>query len=164
LAPGVPVLVRDAFVAGNGSMLGAVLGIKTVVDVRGTPQMASAGLQRYLGETQWFPTALLPSQGVRWDAINASTARATIAAAATTVSLEFRFGADGMIESTFAPDRVFDDGKSAPTPRPWTARNLRYETHDGMKVPAQAVTEWTFPSGPYEYWRGRIERIEFEYQ
>jgi hypothetical protein len=162
MAPGVPVLVRDAFVAGSGSMRGAVLGLVTVVAVEGKPHIAAAALQRYLGEAAWVPTALLPSQGVTWTAIDDSTARATITAGATPAKLEFRFGPDGLIASVFAPDRIFDDGKNPPVPRPWTARILRYATYHGMPLPAEAVTEWQLPTGAYQYWRGKLASIEFD--
>jgi hypothetical protein len=44
MAPGVPVLVRDGFVAGRGSMTASVLGIRRVVSIEGTPAIASGAL------------------------------------------------------------------------------------------------------------------------
>jgi hypothetical protein len=64
MAPGVTALVRDGFVDGAGSMLAKVMGLITVADSHDTPALAVGALQRYLGEAVWFPTALLPSQGV----------------------------------------------------------------------------------------------------
>lgn len=159
MAPGVPVLVRDGFVAGQGSMRAAILGLFTVAETRGTPAIAAAALQRYLGEAAWFPTALLPSQGVRWTALDASRARAEIEASGTRVALEFRFRQDGLIAEVFAPDRGFDDGRHPPVPRPWTARHLAYEERQGMKVPSDSVAEWQLPEGVFEYWRGRPEEV-----
>ena len=160
--PGIPVLVCDGFVEGAGSMRGAVLGVVPVVSVEGTPEVAAAALQRYLGEAAWFPTALLPSQGVTWVPIDDERARATISAHTTTVSLEFSFGQDGLIASVFAPDRTYDDGTNPPVPRPWMARILRYEERHGMKIPAEAFVAWQLPDGPFQYWRGRPEQVEYE--
>lgn len=163
MTPGVSVRVRDGFVEGEGSMHGAVLGLVTVVDKAGTPDMAAAALQRYLGEAVWLPTALLPSQGVSWSAIDESRALATMTGGATTTSVEFRFGADGLVASIFVPDRLYDDGKNPPSVHPWQGRNLRYVPMHGMMVPDDSVVEWLLPQGAYAYWRGRPTAIDYEY-
>jgi hypothetical protein len=162
MAAGLTVRVRDAFVDGRGSMFGAVLGIVPVVNGRDTPSMAVASLQRYLAEAPWFPTALLPSQGVRWVAVDDSTARATLGTGSIVTSVEFRFGADGSIASVFVPDRLYDDGRSEPARRPWLGRNLSYERRHGMLVPGEAIAEWLLPQGPYGYWRARPTLLDYE--
>jgi hypothetical protein len=48
------------------------------VDQRGTPEPAQVELMRYLAKAVWYPTALLPRQGVRWDLIDEATARASL--------------------------------------------------------------------------------------
>jgi len=163
MVPGVPIFVRDSFVDGRGSMRGAVLGLVPVVDVDGTPTVASGALQRYLGEAAWLPTALLTRQGVSWTAIDDARARATITAGGTTVSLEFRFDAEGRNVSVFAPDRFYDDGKGEPVARPWEARSLAFGEHEGVIVATEAVAEWHLPSGTFTYWRGRPTKVEYRY-
>ncbi len=160
--PGLPILIRDGFVAGQGSMVGKLAGLLTVVDRAGTPEIAAAALQRHLGETIWFPTAFLPSQGVVWTAIDDSRALATLSSGGVTTSVEFRFGPDGLVASAFVPDRIFDDGKQPPAPLPWQARNLRWGRIQGLLVPTESVAEWLFPTGPFAYWKGGPTAIEFE--
>ena len=163
MAPGIRVFVRDAFVGGAGSTRGKVMGLLTVVDSHDTTEIAVAALQRYLGEAVWFPTALLPSQGVKWEPVDDSRARASVSGGGVTATLEFRFGADGLVASAFAPERMFDDGKSAPTRHPWRARNLRYGEFNGFRVPVDSAVEWLFATGPYAYWRGQPAKIEYEF-
>jgi hypothetical protein len=163
MAPGMPVLVRDGFVGGAGSMHGAIWGLWPVVDAEGTPAIAAAALQRYLAEAAWLPTALLPSQGITWTAIDETRSLATIRGGSITTSVEFRFGADGLIQSIFVPDRIFDNGKDPPAPHPWQGRNLNYQEQQGIKVPNDSVVEWLFPTGTFAYWRGRPTHIEYEY-
>ena len=163
MAPGIRVFVRDAFVGGAGSMRGKIMGLVTLVDSHDTTEIAVAALQRYLGEAVWFPTALLPSQGVKWEAIDDSRARASVSGGGVSATLEFRFGADGLVASAFAPERTFDDGKSAPAAHPWRARNLRYAEFSGFTVPADSTVEWLFATGPYAYWRGQPAKIEYEF-
>src|SRR3712207_6139748 len=66
--PGLPVRVHDAYVAGEGILHASLLGLFPVVDMRGTSDVAEGELMRFFAEAAWYPTALLPSQGVRWEA------------------------------------------------------------------------------------------------
>jgi hypothetical protein len=161
-APGIPVLVQDALVNGKGSMHGAILGLIPVVDVKNTPTIAVSALLRYLAEAVWFPTALLPSQGVKWSAIDDERARASLTVGAVSVSVVFRFGADGLIASVFSDERTFD-GEEPPAKRPWEGALLRYEERNGVKVPIEATVQWILPSGAFQYWRGRPVEIDYEY-
>ena len=162
MAPGLRVRVRDALVEGNGSMRGAVMGLVTVVDKAGTPEMTRASLQRYLAEATWFPTALLPRHGVQWTAIDDSRALATLCAGGVSASVEFRFDAGGRPTAIYGPARLYDDGKSPPSMHPWQGRNLTFATHEGVLVPDHAIVEWMLPGGPYAYWKGHPVTISYE--
>jgi Family of unknown function (DUF6920) len=153
MAPGIGVFVRDAFSDGQGSMHGSILAVKTVVESGGTPQMAEAALMRYLAEAPWFPTALLPSQGVRWTRLSDSAARATLTAGKTTASLDFRFGGDGLLLGCEA----LRENDKLHAKFPWGARSFHWIQRDGMKVPSEAEVFWTLPTGSFAYWRGEIE-------
>jgi hypothetical protein len=160
MAPGLDVRVRDALVAGRGSMLGRVAALVTVVDVKGTADIASGALHRYLAEAVWVPMALLPSAGVQWFAIDDSTARAKLGAGATSVSLDFHFGTDGLVERVFTPARMRDvAGRGVPTP--WEGRFTRYEWRRGFLVPTEGEVAWLLPTGRQTYWRGRVTDIEY---
>lgn len=162
MAPGLPVFVCDGFVAGSGSMRGRIAGLVPVVNRGGTKELAAAALQRHLAEALWFPTALLPSQGVSWEPIDDRRAKATLRSGGVTASVEFPFGADGLVEEAFVAARLFDDGKGAPVPYPWRARILSWREAGGFKVPAEAVAEWLLPNGAYAYWRGGPVSVAYE--
>jgi hypothetical protein len=83
VAPFLTVRVRDAYSSGAASMQAKLASLITVVDQRDRPELNAGALHRYLAEAVWFPTALLPSQGVTWAATNDTTARATLADAGT---------------------------------------------------------------------------------
>lgn len=162
MAPGVDVRVRDAFIEGSGSMRASVLGLYTMLDVHGTPEITAGALHRYLAEAVWFPTALLPSQGVIWTPIDESHGRATLTSGNTTVWLDFQFGEDGMVRGVFTPERARDvKGRGVPTP--WQGRWFEYEVHDGMCIPARGEVEWILPEGAEVYWRGRVTAISYRY-
>jgi len=163
MAPGLVVRVRDAFVDGGGYMVAGLMGLVRLVHVEGTPEIAAGALHRYLAEAVLVPTALLPSAGVVWTPLDDSSARASLGVGATTVSLDFHFGADGLVRSVYTPERARDvDGRSVPTP--WQGRWSGYEERDGMRIPLAGEVEWLLPGGPQVYWRGRITAIAYEWE
>ncbi len=159
MLPGIDVFVRDAYVLGSGSLLAAVLGLVTVADLRNTPEIARGELMRYLAEAVWYPTALLPSQGVHWEYIDDSSASATLTDAATSVTLEFRFRADGLVATVWAASRPRSASESAP----WLCRLDNYERRAGMYVPLDAEVEWQLPNGPAPYFRGHLTDIVHDF-
>jgi hypothetical protein len=160
MVPGVPVRVRDALVGTQGSMQAAIGGVLPVVDVVGTPDITQGALTRWLAEAPWFPVALLPSRGVSWTAMDAQAARATVTCGSTTVSVEFFFGADGLIERTFCPVRMRDvGGRGVPTP--WQGRLRDYQRFGDMLIPAYGEVAWLLPAGEQLYWKGRIVDVQY---
>ena len=131
VAPGVNAFVHDTYLLGEGSLHASLLGLFTVADVRGTPEASQGELLRFFAEAAWYPTALLPSQGVRWEAINDISARATLTDGAATVTLVFQFNAEGTIDTVRAEARYRDKL----TAMPWGGRFWEYSVCNGMLIP-----------------------------
>jgi hypothetical protein len=159
MAPGVSAFVHDAYMLGAGSLHVSLLGLFTVADVRDTPAAAQGELLRFFAEMPWYPTALLPSQGVRWEAIDNTSARATLTDAPTTVSLVFRFNPEGTIETMRAEARYRDKL----TAMPWSGRFWDYSTRDGMLIPLQGEVGWEYPDGIRLYYKGKVTEINYEF-
>ena len=162
MMPGLVVRVHDAYVAGEGMLHAELFGLLTVADLRGTRDIAEGELIRFLAETAWYPTALLPGQGVRWDAVDARSARATLSDGPTSVTLLCTFAPDGMIERVRAEARGRMVGKEI-VPTPWEGRFWNYAERDGMRIPLDGEVSWVLPEGPRPYWRGRITEIAYEF-
>lgn len=163
MLPGVPVLVHDAYVAGEGLLRPAIFGLITLVDLQGKGEIARGELMRFFAEAAWYPTALLPSQGVRWEAINDTSARATLTDGPISMTMTFTFGADGLITSVLAESRGRTvAGKVIPTP--WEGRWSNYQRQGGMLVPMTGEVAWLLPEGEKPYWRGTITALDFEFQ
>lgn len=160
MAPLAAVRVRDSYVGGVGSMQGKIASLIPVVDQSGSPGLAAGALHRYLAESVWCPTVLLPGRGVSWEAIDGTTARATLADGTTSVWLDFRFGAQGEIVSVFTPSRLREvNGEYVPTP--WEGSFREYQKVDGMMIPMAGEVGWILPEGRLSYWRGRIVSAEY---
>jgi hypothetical protein len=157
----LPVRVRDSYFGGEGALQAKLAALVPLADQRGTPEMASGELLRYLAEAVWLPTALLPSEGVSWTAIDNWTARATLTDGGTTVSLDVQFGAQGEIVSASANRYRLAAGTAVLTP--WVGHYRDYARADGMMVPMVAEVEWVLPEQRLPYWRGRIVGVEYAF-
>jgi hypothetical protein len=159
--PGVAVQVHDAYSAGEGLLHASLLGLVPLVLLRGTEDLARGELMRFFAEAAWYPTALLPSQGVRWAAGDERSAYGTLTDGTISLTLLFRFDEHGLIESARAEARGRTvGGKVIPTP--WQGRQWNYEERQGMTVPLEGEVSWLLPDGPHPYWRGRITRLDYE--
>lgn len=161
MAPGLTVQVRDSFVQGLGSTRATLLGVWPIVSMKGAGALAVAALQRYLAETVWFPFALRPGNGVRWSAIDDTSALATLEAGSVTAALEFRFGEDGLVREVVAPERARAVGKEM-IPTPWRGRHEGYREMDGFLIPTRAEVEWVLAAGPQPYYRGEIDEVRHD--
>ncbi len=158
MAPGLAVHVHDAYVAGEGILEAALLGLFPLVTLRDRGEVARGELMRFMAEAAWYPTALLPGQGVLWEPIDSMSARATRVDGDVRVSMTFRFGADGMIAAVRAEDRGrMVENRIVPTP--WEGRFFDYGERDGLRVPLQGEVAWVTPQGRQPYWRGRITAL-----
>jgi hypothetical protein len=161
-APGVQLFVHDGYVAGEGRLKAVVLGLWRVAEEQGSPELAQAQLMRYLAEAVWYPTKLLPSQGVEWEAIDAERARASLSDGEHRVSLTFEFEESGLIRAVHAEGRWrLEPG--GPIERPWEGRFSDYEWRSGMRVPTSAEVAWLLPSGRRPYWRGMLTDILYKF-
>ena len=157
LAPLVTARVLDAYVDGEGLLRANLFGGVPVASAGPTPEMNGAELQRYLSETPWFPTALLPSAGVRWEGIDDRTARATIEDADVSATGVFHFDEDGHI-SQFTAERYRQDIDGAAS---WVGDYRTYEERSGIRMPTEAEVVWETTDGTVPYWRGTITELDY---
>ncbi len=161
MLPGLHVRVHDAYMAGEGLLHASLLGLVSLVHRRGTDDLAEGELLRFFAESVWYPTALLPSQGVRWQAVDERSAHGTLTDDRTSVTLLFTFTQEGLIDTVRAEARGRTVGGTV-IPTPWLGRFWNYEERGNMRVPLDGEVAWLLPTGPKPYWRGRISRLEHE--
>ena len=162
MLPGLTGRVHDAYIAGEGILHATLFGLVSLVNLRGTPEIAQGELMRFLAEAAWYPTALLPSQGVQWKTIDDFSAAATLKDGETALTLLFRFDETGLIKSVRAEAR----GRTvagAVIPTPWEVQWSNYEPRDGMCIPTEGEVAWLLPEGPKPYFRGRITNLSYEF-
>lgn len=159
---GLPVCVHDAYIAGEGVLHPALLGLVSLTRQRGRGELARGELMRFLAEATWYPTALLPSQGVHWEPIDDRSARATLVDGDIGVTLTFHFNAYDLIDTVRAERRGRVNGERIEA-LPWQGRFWNYAERAGMRVPLEGEVAWITGQGPRPYWRGTLSSITFEF-
>ena len=162
MLPGLPVRVHDSYAAGEGVLHASLLGLFTVADMRGTGDVAEGELMRFFAEAAWYPTALLPSQGVRWEAAGDHSAYATLEEGDHTITMLFTFDEEGLIDTVHAEARGRAVGGEV-VPTPWQGHFWNYKQRGGMRVPLDGEVAWLPPEGELPYWRGHINEVSYEF-
>jgi hypothetical protein len=160
--PGVPVRVVDAFIEGEGLLRPTLLGLFDMGTIEGKGEIARGELLRYFAESVWFPTALLPSQGVVWQAVDDTSAKATMTDGSIAVTMLFRFGDDGLITAIHVEGRATIVGNETVL-MPWECRMSNYQTRNGMRIPLTGEVLYITPQGEKPYFKGTIRTLAFSF-
>ncbi len=156
--PGVDANVHDSYIAGVGTLHAAMLGLFTVAQVEGGGEIARGELMRYFAEMVWYPSALLPSQGVSWAAVDDRSANATLVDGPFSLTLLFRFNDAGLITSVHADARGSGVGKDM-VMLPWDCTISNDQLRDGMMVP----TRGEVAKGGKSYFVGDLTSLVYEF-
>ncbi len=162
MLPCVTVRVVDSYIAGSGLLRAAMLGLFTVADVRGGGEIARGEFMRFFAEAAWYPTALLPSQGVRWEAVGDRSADATIVDGPLTLTLLFGFNDADLIDSVRAEARGSTVADKI-VMMPWECGLSNYQARDGMIVPITGEAAWVRSEGRNAYFVGTITSLAYEF-
>lgn len=162
MLPGFAVYVHDAYVGGEGILNPAILGLFSLAQPVDARVIAHGEFVRFFAEAAWYPTALLPSQGVHWDAADDRCAKATLVDGTLSVAMLVRFNEADLIESVRVEARAAAAGKTV-VMMPWEGRMSNYQERDGMLVPLTAEASWLRPEGRAPYWRGTIASLSYEF-
>jgi hypothetical protein len=139
-----------------------MLGLFTVADTSGGGEMARGEFMRYFAETPWYPTALLPSQGVQWAAVDGTSANATITDGSLALTLLFHFNDASLIDSVRAEARGGMVGKEM-LMRPWECGLSNYQQKDVMLIPMAGEATWIRSDGRKTYFHGTVKTLTYEW-
>lgn len=162
MLPGLKVRVVDSYIVGKGLLHATIEGLFTMADLRGEGEIARGEFMRWFAEVAWYPTALLPSQGVRWEAVNDRSANATIVDGPLVLTLLFRFNDAGLIDSFRAEARggIVEEKMVM---APWEGHWSNYQARDGMQVPFTGEVAWMRPGGRRPYFVGTVTALTYEF-
>lgn len=161
--PFINVFVHDTYLLGEGHLQASILGLFTVAKMHNTPELNQGELLRFFAEAVWYPTSLLPSQGVIWEAINQHSSRATLTDGKITASVVFQFDTGGLITSMRAEARCYRVVGDKSMFMPWVGNFREYAVRDGIQIPLEGEVGWEHPEGLRLYFKGKITKISYEF-
>jgi hypothetical protein len=161
IAPLIRLHVRDGYASGKGSTELRLFSIPFSKE-SDSKQLTAAALQRYLGESVWFPTALLPGKGVKWKPLNDTTALATLRDEENEASLYFHFNDQGEIVCVSTEGRYRKVGENYEL-TPWKVRTQSFEEIDGFRIPTEVEVDWQFPEDDFCWYRVKIIDVQYEF-
>lgn len=144
----------DFYIEGKGNLKAKLLSLIKIVDVKGE-KVDQGEILRWLGEAPWYPTALLPSERLKWEEINNNSAKANLSDEGLSIEGIFYFNKKGQI-TRFTAKRYKDD-----TLENWTGYYRDYREVDGMQIPYNVEVVWNLESGDFSYAKFKIDKIEY---
>jgi hypothetical protein len=154
-APLVPVRGRDRYLNGEGSIEMRLLSLIPVASKRGDG-LNQGALLRYLNETMWFPAGAIAPY-IRWEGIDALSARATMSYAGTTASAIFYVDREGRLTDMTA--ERYNDARDRL--EQWSTPITGYGEFEGVSLPVSGTGVWKYETGDFPYIRLRVTEIEY---
>lgn len=154
---GVPVIGRDLFSNGQGSMEIRLAGTIPVVKVSNHKRINESTIQRYLGEIVWFPSAAI-SPYIQWEPVDEHSAKATMSYEGTTGSAVFHFNDQGDLEKFVAP-RYKDINDEVPTD--WVATVKETQSINGIKIPTRLEAAWLLEKETFTWYKFEVYDVTY---
>ncbi len=158
ILPLVSIRARDRYFRGKGNML-IFLSAIILSDAAGR-EMDISSLLRYLSEAPLFPQALLPSENLKWEAVDSNSAKATLKDRGLEVSGVFHFSDSGEIIRFTTDERYRAAGVEQVRER-WTVRFGKYKDLNGVMAPMRAEASWNMSTGDLSYADFLINEMEY---
>ncbi|PMB06822.1 hypothetical protein CEN45_07670 [Fischerella thermalis CCMEE 5198] len=152
----------DYYIKGTGRMRFSLWGLVPLVNAH-THDIARSSLGRLAGEFVWLPSALLPQQGVIWQAIDERTVQANFVIDDEPVTLTLIVDADGKLLKLSLPrwGDTTEDGSWDYIP--FGVEFQAEQQFGGFTIPSQMNAGWWFGTERYlEFFRATIAKAEFE--
>ncbi len=131
----------DVLMDGKGTISTNNMGFKKNDHIAGK-EVDEGSLLRFIAEMIWFPTAMV-NDYITWEAINDTSAKATIKVQDKSVSGTFIFDKEGKIIN-FIGERHFHAKEDHHIPGKWETPVEKYKEVSGIKIPSFVKGIWDF--------------------
>ncbi|WP_317133065.1 DUF6544 family protein [Adhaeribacter soli] len=146
----------DKFVNGSGNLNVKLFSVYKMVDAKGE-KYDQGELLRWLGESAWFPTNLLPTENLRWEAVDDQTANLHYQYQNLHLQYKVRFNAAGELVS--CETRRYMGDKSLES---WIGRFSNYQEINGMLLPTRVEGAWILKGEEKPYARFEVTCLEHD--
>lgn len=146
---------RDYFIDDKGGLIVTLLNVYNILDAKGA-HFDEGELQRWLAESVWFPTNLLPSDYVSWSAIDTNSAKLSFHYKTTAFDFIVRFNEIGEIIEIEGERFMTAERKEK-----WVCRMANYQERNGVKIPISDQAIWRLKEGNQVYAKFEVQKIEY---
>jgi hypothetical protein len=147
---------HDSYVSNKGNLSVYLFGLLKIVNSTG-PTTDQAELLRWLGESVWMPTNLLPNEHIHWSAIDAHKARLTMEWKEHKVTYVVYINDTGQI-TKLETQRYMNENRL----EKWQAILGDYTKVGGMCVPSIVDAIWLLEEGRHHYAHFHIQKFEYD--
>ncbi len=146
---------RDMYIANTGRLVVSLFGVYNIVDDKGE-KLNQGELQRWLGESVWFPTNLLPNKHLQWTPIDSTSAKLTFTYTGLTISYLVTFNETGEITQLETLRYMGNDNLET-----WIGKVADYKELNGVIIPTTIEAIWKLAKGDYSYAKFKIKTITY---
>lgn len=145
----------DKYIKNEGALTVRLLSIFRIVNSRGE-KINQGELLRWLGESVWFPTNLLPSEKLQWLPIDDSSAKLIYRHNDMEVFYIVTFNEKDEI-TQMETERYMNENFES-----WVGTLKNYKEINGILIPTEIEALWKLDKGDYPYANFKINEIDYE--
>lgn len=146
---------RDMYILNKGRLVVSLFSLFNIAGGHGE-KYDQGELLRWLGESVWFPTNLLPNENLRWVPVNNQTAQLTFKHNGLSLSYLVTFNNIG--EITQLQTKRYMGETDLET---WVGKVSDYKELNGIVVPSKIEAIYKLEKGDYSYARFNVKKIEY---
>jgi hypothetical protein len=147
---------RDSYVSNKGNLSVYLFGFLRIVNSSGKT-IDQAELLRWLGESVWMPTNLLPNEHISWSGIDDHTARVTLNWQDHSVYYIVHFNEKNQVVK-METERYMEKNRL----EKWEGRLSDYRHVNGMMVPGSIEANWLLKEGKHTYADFQVQQFEYD--
>lgn len=146
---------RDMYISDKGRLVVSLFSLLKIADGKGE-KYDQGELLRWLGESVWFPTNLLPHENLEWTPVDNQTARLNFKHNGLSISYLVSFNDDG--EITALQTRRYMGENNLET---WIGKVSDYKEVNGIRIPTTIEAIYELKEGNYSYAKFNVETVEY---
>jgi hypothetical protein len=157
----IPVQGYHRYAGSSASMRVKAAALLPVATAAGTEMTRSETVTMFNDMCLMAPATLI-DRAIRWEAVDAYTARARFTHADHTIDAELSFNEAGELTNFVSDDRsqASIDGKTM-RPLRWSTPISGYRMHGGVRLPAGGEGRWHEPDAAYAYIELTIDEVQY---
>jgi len=147
-AGGLPISVYDTLGPDGAALRAWALGLVPVARADG-PDVTRSAAGRLAAEMIWLPAALLPGPGVKWEGVDADTARVRLTVAGAPLAVNLRVDPDGRPVAVWMMRWGDPDGDGVFSEAPFGGELSGPRAFGGHTIPTSIRVGWGFGTAAF---------------